>query len=78
MAKTVSEQNYRFSLREVDTILAALRAWQYIREVRLSTRTLRLDSEQIQFLIENTAVEHGAAMSPSEIDSLCERINCNG
>jgi hypothetical protein len=59
--------------RERDTILAALRLWQHAEEGTLPLYNRALDLfEEIKSEI---AEDSGSALSPNEIDALCERIN---
>lgn len=57
----------KLSVREYDTILAALRYWQRMTE--------RYEAFGPNEELLNMACENGAALSLEEIDSLCERIN---
>lgn len=67
--KTRSEQDYRISLRELDTIVAALRVWQTHTYGQLPTNTQLEACEEI-------AQEHGSALSGTDIGQLIERLNC--
>lgn len=57
-------ENLTLTLRERDTVIAALRYW--LREGLMS------HGHEIE-LAEN---DHGNPLNPAEIDDLCERINC--
>lgn len=51
------------SMRELDTVLAALRFWQREQDVVTDRELLAI------------AGEHGRALDDNEIDALCVRIN---
>lgn len=61
MAKT-NAYTLATDLCTLDTILAALRAWQLVRA----------DHDDIN----DIASEHGEPLSTAEIDALCEALNC--
>jgi hypothetical protein len=55
--------------RERDTILAALRVYQYYLDHEID------DDPEFDLMVGMIAREHSPAMSADEIDDLCERIN---
>jgi hypothetical protein len=65
--------------RERDTILAALRFWQWCCEGRGRAKLLDTARGQaIMEIAENERKGDDAALLVREIDALCERINCGG
>jgi hypothetical protein len=60
------------TVRERDTILAALRVWQALGNIPADIPSLR--PEQAKW-IEAIATEHGDALLFEDIDAICERIN---
>lgn len=62
--------------RELDTVLAALRAWQAL-ETGITTFGI-VQLSDLRDIADNDRTADDAALSPEEIDDLCERINTGG
>jgi hypothetical protein len=67
--------NIKVDERERDTILAALRFWQWCNEHRFSLLVGTSRGQAITEIAENGRKGDDAALLVGEIDALCERIN---
>lgn len=67
------KMHVEISVREWDTILAALRFWQVAADQE-SAGSVEIDGEQYDSICA-IAREHGSHLLCGEIDKLCERIN---
>jgi hypothetical protein len=63
------------SARERDTILAALRLWQWERELGFEAVLATNRGKMIMDIAENEREGDDASLLLGEIDRLCERIN---
>lgn len=63
--------------RELSTILAGLRLWQWLLECMTNPITKSMGIERLK-IIHAIAADSGTPLTTSEIDLLCERINISG
>lgn len=66
-----------FTHQEWDTVLAALRLWQQDRQ---RIESFGMDSNAVgtmEYAQWHIATEHGDALTNTDVDQLCERINCS-
>ena len=59
---------------ELDTVIVALRLWQAAANQDYPAKGVHIESEQYESLVDMSC-EHGEALTKTEIDGLCERIN---
>lgn len=63
--------------RELATILAGLRIWQWLLECKTTPVRPQVGVERLK-MIHDLAANSGDPMSIDEIDVLCDRINVGG